>query len=151
MYIEFCNHNKLNNKGKAMARTLVQAEKQSLSDIAMAYERHRVGIKNSVQNVILEFHGQEHHDCLETILIRRGDIPVDIWRGFRGMRHTDAVKIEDDNTILVGYPVLEALINLLLGILQSLLNEDREYFDRSSKVIPYYSGSHDLIPWEPEP
>lgn len=133
-----------------MARILVQAEKQSLSDISMAYEKNRVGIKNFVQNVILECHGQEHHDDFETILIRRGEIPEDIWRGIRGMRHTDAVEIDDDNTVLVGYPVLEALINLLLGILQSLLNEDREYFDRTKKVIPYDSGSHDLIPWAPE-
>ena len=134
-----------------MQRCLIQSEKQSLSDISVQYNHHGIGLRNSVENIVLKFHGHNMSDSEEMVLIRRESVPEDFWRAIQGMRSFGAVEEAGEDSLLMGYPLLEALMNLLLGMLEALLAEDRDYFGRRSKRPLRPTGeSHELALWTPE-
>lgn len=132
-----------------MERLMIQSEKQALSDISVAYERYGIGVRNSVQDVLLEFHGRRRESDL--VLIQKDSLPEDMWRAIWEARYMDAVEEVDRNSVIVEVTVLEALIGLMLGILEALLKEDSEYFGPTPKrKVRYPDGGHELVPWLPE-
>ena len=133
-----------------MSRLLNHNEKQSFSNISATYCRHDVAIKHSVQMVLLDLDNIHSKESTEIIVIRQDDLPEDIWRALRSMASFDVVKKIDDDAITVEYSVVEALINLLLQVLEAMLREDREYFARASnKPTRHAVEGNDLVLWTP--
>lgn len=132
-----------------MERLMLQSEKQALSDISVAYERYGIGVRNSVQDVLLEFHGRQREGDL--ISMQKESLPEDIWQALWEARYMDAVEEVDRDSVIVDVTVLEALIDLMLGMLEALLKEDSEYFGPTPKrQVRYPGGGHELVPWLPE-
>lgn len=134
-----------------MRRLLSLSERQSFSDISAAYCRHDVAIKHSVQMVLLDSDNIHSNESAEVIVLRQDDLPEDIWRALRSMASFDVVEKIDDDAISVEYSVVEALINLLLQMLEAMLKEDREYFARATnKPTRHAVEGNDLVPWAPQ-